>query len=336
MKKIKFATVVFLLILGLAGISSAQEDKALPYYRAGNKYFAQKNYDLALRYYHGATNRDPELWQAYQGMGNCYFYLGDKAKALENFQKALVINPDNPKLTATVKALQAQVGAGEAPATSSETGENTSRPLIELVAMGGVALDATAAQAATLSIPATTIHGAGIGGGLEVYYLADNHLGVGFIIDYCSYNKTNTSPATFSNSSLQDTVCVETISGNTNNIEIMPAMKYKFDGDSIRPYLLGSVGYSTASTHFSDNYGNFSNGQPLVTPQNQSGPGPNFSGPMFELGLGGEYALDTGLNLFLQVKYCEVFFGTTTHPNSPNLSATLTSIPIQGGLSFDF
>src|ERR1700723_3433866 len=97
MKNIKWAVLVFFFILGSSQRGLAQQDPA-PYYRAGNTFYAQQNYDQAITYYQYAVQLNPNFWQAYQALGSCYYEKGDKASALTNYQKSLAINPNNPQL----------------------------------------------------------------------------------------------------------------------------------------------------------------------------------------------------------------------------------------------
>ena len=123
MKHTRLVAAVLFLLLGLVGSSSAQ-DQSLQYYQAGNTFYAQRNYDQAIRYYQYAGQLNPNLWQAYQGLGNCYYAKGDKATALTNYQKALAINPNNPQLSSFVQSLQAQEPQLPAPNGSAPSGNS--------------------------------------------------------------------------------------------------------------------------------------------------------------------------------------------------------------------
>lgn len=339
MKLFRLAVAAFLLTLGLAGTSSAQVEKAMPYYNAGNMYYSQKNYDLAVRYYQAATQFNPNLWQAYQGMGNCYYAKGDKATALTNYQKALNLNPNNSQLSSFVQVLQAQVNSAPPLPAASASGPSMASfgsKTIEINALVGGAVGASASYGATLSYPATTIGmGTGIGGGLEGYYLVGNNLGVGLIVDYFTgYGLPSSSvTAPYFNQSYQVGTATVKTSNNTTSLEIMPAIKYKFDGDNIRPYLMGSVGYASLSATSTVNV-TYDNGTPLIPyPSGNSSPQSN-SGPMVQLGLGAEFLLGADAGLFLQVKYSMIFVGSQTVDNVAEPGFTFSSIPIEAGVSF--
>jgi hypothetical protein len=123
MKQQWFAVTLLFFILGLAGSSSAQ-DQSIQAYQSGNQAYTQRNYDQAIQYYQSAVQQNPNLWQAYQGLGNCYYAKGDKDTALANYQKSLSINPNNPQLSQFVQTIQPQA----APALPASNGAPASNP----------------------------------------------------------------------------------------------------------------------------------------------------------------------------------------------------------------
>jgi hypothetical protein len=346
MKHTRLAVALSFLLLGLAGSSSAQ-DKAMPYYTAGNNFYSQQNYDQAIRYYQYAGQLNPNLWQAYQGLGNCYYAKGDKATALTNYQKALVLNPNNPQLSSFTQSLQAQVGATPQPPSNSATsttaastggpGAGKVLPQFEISPKIVGDVGGTFAEGATASAPATSISGGtGFGGGVEGYYLTDAHLGLGLIINYVTGYSLGSASATIAhtNQSAQPGTATISASSNVSSIEFMPAVKYTFDGTSFRPYLLGSFGYSFISYSATSSV-SYSNGPPAVPIPTISG-SESTSGPMVQLGGGGEFSMGTGMNLFLQVKYSMIFASGFSASGYTGPGFTLTSIPIEAGMSFDF
>jgi hypothetical protein len=348
MKQLRFAVAVFISLAGLSNLSWAQ-DPSTQYYNAGNSLYAGKNYDQAIRYYQAAVQGNPHFWQAYQALGNCYYAKGDNNNALTNYNKALSLYPNNPQLSQFVQTLQAKTAPASpaannnssgaaSPATGSPAKAGRAPKMFELEPMIGLGVGAGMSYGATLSAPATTIDaGTGIGGGVGGYYLLDNHLAVGLIIDYFAYTKSTSGPATFFTPSFQQTVATQTNSGNFDSVEVLPSVKFKFGEDSFRPYLMGSLGFSFASTSYSVSYGSFSNGQPGPgQAQGGTATGPSYSGPMIQVGGGGEYALGPDMNLFLQLKYSMIFVGSTTYQSNPYQGFTFSSIPIVAGVNFDF
>src|SRR5580700_4147512 len=98
MKHFRFTAAVFMTLLGLATALRAQ-DQSAQYLQAGNTFYSQKSYDQAIRYYQAATQMNANSWQAYQGLGGCYYAKGDNSNALVNYQKSLDINPNNPQVS---------------------------------------------------------------------------------------------------------------------------------------------------------------------------------------------------------------------------------------------
>jgi tetratricopeptide (TPR) repeat protein len=113
MNRVGLAWFVFFLFLGSAGLSAAQ-DLSMRYYQAGNTLYLQKNYDRAILYYNAALQTNPNLWQAYQGLGNCSYAQGDKVKALSDYQKCLSLHPDNPSLSSFTQSLGTELEKDQA------------------------------------------------------------------------------------------------------------------------------------------------------------------------------------------------------------------------------
>jgi tetratricopeptide (TPR) repeat protein len=92
MKRILLAlAVAFLPAVGLA-ISS--ED----YYGAGVRLYKDKNYEKAIQYFHAAVEQNPDMWQAYQYMGQSYFQVANRTEALVAIRTSLKLHPNNPEL----------------------------------------------------------------------------------------------------------------------------------------------------------------------------------------------------------------------------------------------
>ena len=343
--------------LGIAGSGFAQS--AAQYIAAGNQYYAAKDYVKGAQYYQAATQADPNSAAAFQGLGNCEYVQGHNSEALAAYEKALNLNPNNAQLSTFVQGPRAKVGASAPAPAAASPAASTAAPsagrrtpkTFEIAPKIGVGVAASASFPATTSNgysqPATTIdQGFGIGGGVEGYYLVDAHLGVGLIFNYMSYSKSTGTPVTVLNQSSQQTVGTATSTATFNSIEIMPAVKVKFGDSSFKPYLLGSFGFSMGSTSASQSFGSWSNGNPNSGYgsylANASAAGPSYSGPMIQVGGGGEYSLGDAMNLFLQVRYCMIFEGnatvaaTATTPSYTSPGYTFSSIPIELGMSFDF
>ena len=356
MKRLGFFAAL-LVGLGIAGSGFAQS--AAQYIPAGNQFYAAKDYVKGAQYYKAATQADPNSAAAFQGLGNCEYVQGHNSEALAAYEKALNLNPNNAQLSTFVQALRAKVGTSAPAPAAASPAASTAAPsagrrtpkTFEIAPKIGVGVAAGASFPATsyggFSQPATTIdQGFGIGGGIEGYYLVDAHLGIGLIFNYMSYSKSIDTPVTVSNQSLQQTIGTQTTTGTFNSIEFMPAVKVKFGDSSFKPFLLGSVGFSMGSTSQSQSFGSWSNGNPnsgygsyLAS---ASAAGPSYSGPMLQVGGGGEYSLGDAMNLFLQVRYCMIFEGNATvaatqyTPAYTTPGYSFSSVPIELGMSFDF
>ena len=77
-------------------------EKAL--YNMGSLYLREKNYELAMMYYHRSVEKKPKFAMGYRGMGEIHRVLGEPELALEQFGKALENNPsDVPSLYETAR-----------------------------------------------------------------------------------------------------------------------------------------------------------------------------------------------------------------------------------------
>lgn len=72
----------------------------------GNQALANKDYNGALQYYQAAASADPNSAAAYQGEGTCYYYMGQKAQAVQAYEKALQLNPGNTQLQNFINSLK--------------------------------------------------------------------------------------------------------------------------------------------------------------------------------------------------------------------------------------
>jgi Tfp pilus assembly protein PilF len=66
------------------------------YLKAGRRYFAQKNFDSALREYDQAVDAAPELAEAYCRRGLVYQQMGKTAQALTDLDRAIQCDPRLP------------------------------------------------------------------------------------------------------------------------------------------------------------------------------------------------------------------------------------------------
>jgi tetratricopeptide (TPR) repeat protein len=72
-------------------------------YSDGVKFFNEKKYDDAVRELETVIEINPNIWQVYQLLGNCYYAKGNIVKTVEAYRKSLNLNPNNPALAGWMK-----------------------------------------------------------------------------------------------------------------------------------------------------------------------------------------------------------------------------------------
>ena len=75
----------------------------------GVLYFGiKKEYLTAIKYFTEAINKDSSYYQSYYGRGSCYEAIGDKKKALIDYQTALKINKEYTPVIESLKSLSSK------------------------------------------------------------------------------------------------------------------------------------------------------------------------------------------------------------------------------------
>ncbi|MGQ4648896.1 tetratricopeptide repeat protein [Lyngbya aestuarii] len=90
-----FSQAVVLFQKALKGADAEQENLAPVYNALGFAYFAQEQYDIAIRQYKEALKQDPSYVTALNNLGNVYERKKLAAQALEVYEEALKYNPTN-------------------------------------------------------------------------------------------------------------------------------------------------------------------------------------------------------------------------------------------------
>ncbi len=111
-------TLLSIFLFFLAGASSllhAQNDHYPQYMESGNQAYNDQKYDLAIEYYNSAIDDKSDCWQAYVGLGNCYYYQKKFKDSLKNYEIALKMDPTNDELVKFVQFLRVKVGASVTP-----------------------------------------------------------------------------------------------------------------------------------------------------------------------------------------------------------------------------
>jgi len=82
------------------------ENRALIYNAMGYAYFAQEQYDLAIRQYKEAIKLFPEYVIGLNNLANSYAQKKLTAQAIETYEQALQYDPDNPTAKRQLDKLQ--------------------------------------------------------------------------------------------------------------------------------------------------------------------------------------------------------------------------------------
>ena len=98
------------MFLGSPLSLKAQAYSAGQYFTAANQLYSSRNYNQAIQYYGAVVKSNPTYAPAYQGIGNCYYALGNKPYALAYYQKAYQISP-SAQLGQFIQSLQAQAAS---------------------------------------------------------------------------------------------------------------------------------------------------------------------------------------------------------------------------------
>ena len=270
MKRTKLFSALFFLFLGLYSFSHAQ-DKALPYYQAGETLCAQKKYDQAIQYFNAALDVNPRMWQSFQGLGTCYYAQGEKSRALANYQRALSFHPDNPSLSAFADSLRDELAKAQAAPQKKKEDEEDKEKIWRMtsgLSQAHFELSPCAGFVPLGGGASIIGFGAGIGG----FYMFDNEFGLGGMAHFYLFDYSG-----------------ETVT----SVELVPTIKYKVAGTGLRPYLLLGFGLTLLTDSYSTpGYG----GIPNATYS------PSEIFPILDAGAGLEYPINTDTSIFLEVR----------------------------------
>ncbi len=85
--------------------------KSIECYNAGMKAYQEKQYDNAINEFKKSIENNPNFWQAYQFLGNCYYAKGMLNETVRAYEESVKLNPKNDKLSAWLKAYYSKQGA---------------------------------------------------------------------------------------------------------------------------------------------------------------------------------------------------------------------------------
>lgn len=319
MKRAGILLFVFLLFLGSAGLCAAQ-DRATPYYEAGNKLYSQKNYDRAVQYYNAAIQFNPDLWQAFQGLGNCSYAQGDKTQALSNYQKCLSLHPDNPGLSSFVKSLRVEIEKAQASSNNGNSDSDSRKSFRAASEMADEHFEICPSIGTALEVGGLGGGGLGIGGG--GFYMLDADFGIGALTHLYLFGSSYSTTSTYQTQARTPGNETTTTSDSETSLELVPAIKLKFDGNGIRPYLIAGFGLALFSAVETYSYV-YSNGPPNFPNTNSYSSGSKIF-PVLEGGGGLEITIDHDLSLFLEARADVLLVDR----------GSATYVPIESGLNF--
>lgn len=90
-----FAQSIFLFQKALKGLDAAEENLAPVHNAMGFAYFAQEQYDIAIREYKEAIKQNPGYVTALNNLGHVYERKKLTAQALQTYEEALKYEPNN-------------------------------------------------------------------------------------------------------------------------------------------------------------------------------------------------------------------------------------------------
>lgn len=92
-----------------SGETDAQQ--SLRQYQVGSTAYEAQSYEPAIAAYQKCVELDPNFWQGYQGLGNCYTALGMVTEAVAAYEQALRLQPNNPGLRQWLDDYKSKQGA---------------------------------------------------------------------------------------------------------------------------------------------------------------------------------------------------------------------------------
>ncbi len=101
-----YAQAITLFQKGLKAGEIEDENMALLYNGLGYAYFAQEQYDLAIRNYKEALKHNPEYIMALNNLGHAYELKKLTAQALETYEETLKYDPNNPTAKRRAESLR--------------------------------------------------------------------------------------------------------------------------------------------------------------------------------------------------------------------------------------
>lgn len=89
--------MIFYLFLSFSQMANAQSEVE-SVFQAANEAYLQKNYDQAIRLYQSIVDAEMESPELYFNLGNCFFQKKEWGKTILNYERALLINPNDASI----------------------------------------------------------------------------------------------------------------------------------------------------------------------------------------------------------------------------------------------
>lgn len=104
-----FAQAIILLQKALKGLDAEEENLAPVHNALGYAYFAQEQYDIAIREYKEALKDNPEYVTALNNLGHVYERKKLTFQALETYEQALKYEPNNTTAKRRAESLRKRI-----------------------------------------------------------------------------------------------------------------------------------------------------------------------------------------------------------------------------------
>jgi tetratricopeptide (TPR) repeat protein len=101
-----FAQSIVLFQKAIKGVDAAEENLAPVHNAMGFAYFAQEQYDIAIREYKEAIKQNPGYVTALNNLGHVYERKKLAAQALQTYEEALKYEPNNAIAKRRVESLR--------------------------------------------------------------------------------------------------------------------------------------------------------------------------------------------------------------------------------------
>jgi tetratricopeptide (TPR) repeat protein len=290
---------LMVLILFVSSDLDLRADQAIDDYPSGLALYKQGSFQASSVVLEKIVLSNPNFWQAFQVLGYDYAKLGNYQKALDDCSKSFSLHSENPDLQIYIDKLKTLLPSNPSPTVEANTSSPTK---VTIPAPTSTQVGETTAARTKSNLPSSFFYYEFTGG---ADFPARNwqsaySLGPGGKISFgYEFNKNwdfQLDIESFYFSGMN-------YSGAISDLEflVLPTIRYSFNINKIRPYLLAGVGEEFE----------FLSGDPV---------GASVSDLDIALGLGLEAALGNRIFLFLEGKYNFIFSSKVVGQDIPVLA----------------